>query len=622
MWWWIACSGPAAEKGEAPAEPAAPATARLDTWRAMAEDLRAVRHPSDGGGTASLIDGPSSIQAGEAGSWTVRFEAGPLGVAAGGRIFLQSSPFWGWSPAQTVALDGEGYTTAGPLPEGVTLTPRTQGEGLVSFEVQGRALGPGEELLLTYGGRADRFAESESALWLAVDGDGDGVRKTLPKPILVAVTGRPPVGWQVTLPSVAEPGGKVRLTLAPLDAVGNAFFPWRGEVALSLPPGLAGPASVAIDTVGSAMLAAEKPGIYTVAVHSADGLAGRSNPLVVRSGAEPILWGDLQVHTAASDGTGTLDDVYRYARDVAALDFAAITDHDHWGMRFLDADPAGWRAAAAAAARWTEAGRFVALPGYEWTSWIHGHRHVVGFDGPPPLCSSMDPACDTPTELWAALRGSGALTFAHHQAGGPVATDWSFAPDPALEPVTEVASVHGQSESPDGPGVIYGAVAGNFVRDSLVSRRYILGFVGSTDGHDGHPGLSQLAGGGGGLAAVMAREDTAGALREALLARRTYATNGVRMVLRFTLDEHPMGSVLPPQEGPMHGIVRVVGTAPITAIEVIHGAIVSDRFPGDGSLTGHAEFTVSGLTAGEFVYVRVLQADGGAAWSSPVFFAN
>ena len=91
------------------------------------------------------------------------------------------------------------------------------------------------------------------------------------------------------------------------------------------------------------------------------------------------------------------------------------------------------------------------LLGFEWTSWLHGHRHVLYFADEGPLVSSLDEATDDPAELWKALRGQPALTFAHHSAGGPVATNWAFAPDPVLEPVTEVASVHGSSEALDAP---------------------------------------------------------------------------------------------------------------------------------------------------------------------------
>jgi hypothetical protein len=53
--------------------------------------------------------------------------------------------------------------------------------------------------------------------------------------------------------------------------------------------------------------------------------------------------------------------------------------------------------------RFHEPGRFVTLLGYEWTSWIHGHRHVLYFEDEGPLLSSLDEATDDPAELWSAL---------------------------------------------------------------------------------------------------------------------------------------------------------------------------------------------------------------------------
>jgi hypothetical protein len=41
-----------------------------------------------------------------------------------------------------------------------------------------------------------------------------------------------------------------------------------------------------------------------------------------------IYWGEAHGHTRISDGKGTLDDYFTYARDVAKLDFAIVSDHD------------------------------------------------------------------------------------------------------------------------------------------------------------------------------------------------------------------------------------------------------------------------------------------------------
>jgi len=42
-----------------------------------------------------------------------------------------------------------------------------------------------------------------------------------------------------------------------------------------------------------------------------------------------VFFGNLHSHTALSDGSGTPAEAYEHARDVAGLDFLAITEHNH-----------------------------------------------------------------------------------------------------------------------------------------------------------------------------------------------------------------------------------------------------------------------------------------------------
>jgi hypothetical protein len=345
-------------------------------------------------------------------------------------------------------------------------------------------------------------------------------------------------------------------------------------------------------------------------------VTGRSNPIVVSTTLPRLLWSDLHGHSQLSDGTATPEDYFRYARDVAALDVAALTDHDHWGMEPLARHPELWEEIRSAVRDAHDPGRFVALLAFEWTSWIHGHRHVLYFTDEGRVYDSIDPDFETPAALWAALRGQSALTIAHHSAGGPVATNWTIPPDPELEPVTEVVSVHGVSEAADAPNVIYDAVPGNFVRDAL-GRDYVLGFVGSGDTHDGHPGLGQLNAPTGGMAALVGAERTRQGVLEALRTRRTYATSGPRIVLRATLDGDEAGSVIPPRA---EGILEVLAVAPerLERLDVIRSGTVVLSLP-LGLRSHHLEHELNALAAGEFVYVRVIQEDGQAAWSSPFF---
>ena len=84
-----------------------------------------------------------------------------------------------------------------------------------------------------------------------------------------------------------------------------------------------------------------------------------------------------------------------------------------------------------------------------------------------------------------------------------------------------------------------------------------------------------------------------------------------------------MGSELtaPPPGEPVDLYVRAITHAPLDRIDVIRRGRVDQSLAGEGAMDYQATFELKDLAAGEYVYVRVVQQDGGAAWSSP-FFVN
>lgn len=668
----VAC-GPAPDAP--PSGPWPDRSSRYDVVEELRADLLRPRSTADGGGTAAVeaLRGPAV--AGSPGSWRIVYRAGPLGVTVGGTVYLQVSPFWGWSTPQVEREAALGYTTIATDAEGVDLSAETLDQQLLAVHVGGRPLREGERIEITYGAGpagalADRYAERASRFWVAVDGDGDGVRELIVESPAVDVLPGSPARLLLHLPSTARPGDSVDLVAALVDAAGNGWPAFRGTLELRLPAGV----GVDDDHDGSTgdgvsrqvvslplkeedrgrlivplRLSTEFGGVVRVegsvdGSSPASGFGAESNPLLVSPAGRRILWADLQNHSGLSDGSATPDDLLRYAREVAALDAAAVTDHDHWGMRFMDGEPWIWRRTLDAAEARNEPGRFVALAGYEWTNWVEGHRHVVFFEPAAEaaaglLLSSIDERYDEPRELWAGLEAVRALTFAHHSAGAPIATDWSSPPPAGVEPVTEIVSVHGSSEAADSPGmVVRNALAGNFVRDAL-DRGYRLGFVGSSDGHDGHPGLGHLASPSGGVAALLSDEVTREGIHEALLARRTYATNGPRIVVRASYAGWPIGADIPAEAaaagtvGPIAGVpqttlvVRAIAPGEIARIEVVSrqgaagaGALTGEALCGEGERECSLTVLLPGFQAGGYLYLRVVQEDGGAAWTSPFFF--
>jgi len=649
--------------------------AKLEThWLALAE-RDAHRAAGDGGGRGWLsevisIEGDAaprtiwtraesdgerpSVPASSFHRFVIHYEVGPEGIAEGGLIFLSPEAFWFWSPAQAQSNEAPGFTTARMIAaeEDLPNVELIPGVELAVFRVTGRALLPGERIEFVYGAGArgaqvDRYAERRAEIMLAVDSDGNGFRKWVEDAPRLDIHGQAASRLVAFGPAEVAPGGAFEVVLSMVDRRGNrATWPdtqggldasFEFELSSDSTLGLATGLDPRHDGQGAndesrRIRLSVAPGTGTLRLivrgrGAFEGFDAELPPIVVRESKERLVWGDLHGHTHYSDGTGTPADYFAYARDVAGLDVIALTDHDHWGPRALDERPDLMNAIFETTNSAEIPGSFITIPGYEWTSWIHGHRHVLFFDPTtddpktpsPPVFSSLDSATDRPDELWQALRGRDALTFAHHSAGEPVATNWAYPPDPILEPVTEIASVHGQSESQDVELAIRGGIPGNYVSDAI-AHGYRLGFIGSGDSHDGHPGLAQIAAGQSGLAGLFTRQLDRKSVLDALRRRHTFATNGIRPFLSVSINDTPMGGTLTAAPGEAEATlsIRFEGTDVIERIELVrdgHRALIE----GDGTRSIDLTRRIPALAPGETHYVRILQKNGGMAWSSPIF---
>ncbi|AJG40204.1 phosphotransferase [Thermotoga sp. RQ7] len=85
-----------------------------------------------------------------------------------------------------------------------------------------------------------------------------------------------------------------------------------------------------------------------------------------------IYYGNLHSHTSYSDGSGTPDQAYEYAKNY--LDVLAITDHAYYFAQKINGKTKPYLTKLAAE-RHTEDGKFVALQGFEWTAGV-GHINV------------------------------------------------------------------------------------------------------------------------------------------------------------------------------------------------------------------------------------------------------
>ena len=135
----LACSGEPEPSATDPA-PDLPPGARPELVAALREAVEAVRHPSDGGGRAWLDPAESDAHAviSTPGRFTIVYEVGPLGIATGGTLFFQVSPFWDWSTPQVEAPESPGFTRVEPSAEDIELDVRTLDQQLLGITVTGR----------------------------------------------------------------------------------------------------------------------------------------------------------------------------------------------------------------------------------------------------------------------------------------------------------------------------------------------------------------------------------------------------------------------------------------------------------------------------------------------------
>ncbi|MEW6743442.1 MAG: CehA/McbA family metallohydrolase [Planctomycetota bacterium] len=591
---------------------------------AFVPPLRCRPSSFDGLGTATL-DPPDPVPAGSIGSWTIAYTAAEPGIAPGGFVLLQVSPWWGWTPPQTQKPAWPGYTTVTVSGKQVATTVETLELHRVLVRLP-EGLAARDTLTFRYGNaRADRFAEAAELFQILVDGDGDGHYAEIDSSPTLRVLAREPAFLIVNLRPQAHPGETVQITVAAVDALGNWSRLPAGEYRLAFTRDGEPSGQVTVDLAAEQELlrapwSPSQEGLYFCEVSGPAELRGKSNVLWCQ-GRERMLsvfFGDIHGHSRLSDGTGTPADYYRYARDVSGLDIASLTDHDAFGTIPLEGRP--WQRIAQAANNAYEPGRFVTLLGFEWTNWQSGHRNVYYRDGTGPFLRSIDEPSDTPGELWRQLEPFEAMTIPHHPGGGPIPIDWSIPPGPN-EPLVEICSIHGCSETIHSPLRIHAPVENGFV-DKALERGYRLGFIGSGDTHDGHPGQRSAQAVCGGLLAVFAEELTREAIWAALKRRHTYATSGPKIVLFTQVAHSRMGSetTWSREQGPIPIAISVAACGDIRHVEIVRDGKTIDAVPGNGPflqlLVEDPEIRANTTT---YYYARVTQEDGAMAWSSPVW---
>ena len=532
-------------------------------------------------GLARLTPSAPAI-AGSIGTWTLTYQVGVHGIDDGGafRVALHTTSDWSSPQFDDPAAPDYAAVTV-ETTHGARLEARFDPDlgvrpwkKIVQLRVRDAALWPGDTITITCGDRhggspgtrAQTFAGPMTFRCL-VDAFGTGVYELVPDSPVLPMIGGPAATLHVLGPSDVTAGEPFGVVVRANDAWGNVAGGHRGTVRLTLPAGDTFEHQFGASDRGVHRfedLVVEEPGVHAIRASDAGhGLDSQPHPLRCHTETPRwrVHWGDPHGQTEETVGIGTLDDYFTYARDDAALDFVG-----HQGNDFqITADV--WQAIREKVAAYHEPGRFVSFLGYEWSGNTPGggdhNVHFLHDDGPLHRSSHWqvsdrsDEATDRHpvSRLYEQFRGREDVLLIPH-VGGRHANLIEFFDD-ELIPLVEICSAWGVFE---------------WLTEDALRRGARIGFAGGSDDHTARPGFASPPphhfGIRGGLTAALATACTREALWDALKARRTYATTGVRILLNVTANGHAVGSAFS-TGGPVELAVHVVGTAPLWHVEVL-----------------------------------------------------
>ncbi len=601
------------------------------------------------------------IAVGQQGTWDIVVTVGAQGIAIGGgvRIAPPHREKQRWDVGNVVAATSvPGTSVRVKVVNGHPLSYHHSQYPVIYAVLEGERLCGGDTLTVTLGhpgsyvsgfrqpAQAQDIISVDTIFEVGVDIEGNtdysnpdypvrggGRHFALRQQPAIDVLPAAPAALGVSVPHFQAEREEARVFIHARDSFGNVCDGFQGSLKLETVNSsdsavhAEGDATTRDRGLAQANIAVpDQDGVFLVrARDEASGIIGRSQPIAphFRPGGYNVYWGDIHNHTNLSgDGVRDIDDAYWYARHISGLDFVAITDHE--GGK-------DWERSKASAKKYNVPGAFTTILAYEYSkAGFSGHRNVYYLDDDMPC-----PTPDDPNELWDQLPPGRALVIPHHpnthSEGGTTfgrwqPTDWNVH-HPEFQRHVEICQLRGSFEVEEvGAPVILGG-NGSSARSAL-AKGLRLGFVGGTDNHRGHPGSRMDTMGGisyrlrpvGGLTAVLAHECTRESLWEALLARRTYATTCEHILLDFSVNGACMGGATEPALA-FNVRLAAIGTSAIARVDIIRDGQEVHTVQGSGASL-ELEWSDCPAEQPVYYYARVIQADGNAAWSSPIWIES
>ncbi|MDP6545659.1 MAG: hypothetical protein QGH60_16875 [Phycisphaerae bacterium] len=302
-----------------------------------------------------------------------------------------------------------------------------------------------------------------------------------------------------------------------------------------------------------------------------------------------LFYGDLHRHTDMSlcfpFFDGSLEDAYRYAADIAGMNFLGVTDHTR-DINHGNVKSQLWWRCTKEVTRHRLGNRFFAMFTYERSMGETDHNVITLRDD--VLRDFTYPL----TDFWKELDRD-SFTVPH----APVsARTWAHPQNDALRPLIEIYQGCRDYDSQKQARV-------------ALDKGYHLGFIASSD----HVSTSAS------FACVWAPEAKLESIFRSMQARRTFgATDKIRLVFRS--GDHWMGERFVAKTVPTFQI-EINGTAPLKQLTIYDNGLPVSRIPLEkGASSINTTYRADKYFTGKhYLYIHLVQTDGNQAWSSPIW---
>ena len=344
-----------------------------------------------------------------------------------------------------------------------------------------------------------------------------------------------------------------------------------------------------------------------------------------------LYYGNFHSHCNLSDdatgpNSGPPSEAFTYARDVAGIDILALTDHTHY-MTFSE-----YTTLQNEADNFTQNGVFVAIAAQEHGSLsssragAFGHVNVYESSALiPQYINGDDFRYNLPgTYQYIAnnvddTTGQPLVGSLNHPYNGSGEGMWAQFQDFAYDPVGDQAMQMIE--------VLNGKRSSSYEPEyhEVLAKGWHVGALGNQDNHEGSWGDQENNLGNVPLTGVWAPALTKTDVLEALAARRTFAMEVEpvtdRISLEFTADGNWMGSEYSTAADSVQFTVTVSSQNDIASINLYrNGTVIRTTGVLAPSFTWN---TIDTPGPGDFYYhVRVSQADGDRAWTSPIWIES